>query len=395
MEICKSELCTGCGMCSNICPTNAISMQKKEHGFIYPVVNTELCVNCGLCYNKCPANKDVEPGDTVQRIFAAWNKDKKIRKKSTSGGIFTLLALKILHAGGAVAGVKWNHEFKAMHCIIDTPNELYLLNGSKYVQSDTNTIYHDIKCKLEKGISILFSGTPCQNHALQLYLGKDYTNLFQVDLVCHGVPPQDMLDKYLKELKRIIKYDAVSDIRLRYKDPYWDYCKVRIDFSDKPYYAKFTVDDPYFTLFNIGYSLRERCHTCKYTSMHRYGDITLADFWGYTPHNFKMRDYNKGISLVMLNSKKGIDLFDSVKHNLNLEESTYKKALTSNKSLYEPFSLPNDRLIDFWNDYENGWGFEDLRKKYVPKPFCIPNLLYLRRLKKKYGWIIKNGLFKK
>ena len=389
MEICKTELCTGCGMCTNLCPKKAITMHKGLHGFIYPTINEELCINCGLCNSRCPANQNTPSETNVKQFLAAWNRDIKVRKRSTSGGIFTILAEQILSCDGVVAGVKWDNNFCATHCIIESLDELYRVNGSKYVQSDTNSIYHDVKKVLSSGGKVLFSGTPCQNHALTMFLGKDYDNLIQVDLVCHGVPTYEMLNKYLDELKQSENGDAVSTVQLRYKHPYWDFCTVHVDFENGKQYEKLTVDDPYYTLFNIGYSLRERCRSCKYASLHRYGDITLADFWSFTPHDFKMGDYNKGVSLVMLNSEKGAELFDSIKDKTNYEVSTIDKAKSSNKSLSEPFSLPDDQVQNFWLDYENGNSVNDLCKKYVPNPYKVPNMINLRRLKRRYGWIFK------
>lgn len=389
MEICDLHHCTGCGMCSNLCSKNAITMKKGEHGFTYPHIDGDKCINCGLCRKKCPANAEKQTECTMKNVYAAWNVAKNTRKKSTSGGVCSLLENEILKDGGAVVGVKWDADFQAKHSLAFDEEQAEMFRGSKYVQSDTGNIYIRVKKLLENGKKVLFTGTPCQVAALKSFLGKDYSGLFTIDLVCHGVPSYDCFKRFLNEISS--EYNKkITNVRLRYKSPYWDYCSVRIDFEDGTDYRKYTVDDPYFTLFNIGYSLRESCHTCKYTSSHREGDITLADFWGYQPSGFKMRNYNKGISVVAVNSDKGKILFDRIKSLLNFETVSLESALKTNKSFSEPYAIAKEKLNDFWNDYDNGLSTDKLCKKYVTKPFRLPNLLFLRRLKKRYNWVIKH-----
>lgn len=387
MEICDYTRCTGCGMCTNICMNNAIKMVEGVHGFIFPEINSEKCVNCGLCTTRCPANNhNNADGNTMNKIYAAWSRKKCIREQSSSGGIFSLLAEAIITEGGLVAGVQWNSNFCPEHRLTDTSEVLVKFRGSKYVQSNTGTVYFDVKEALNMGRQVLFSGTPCQIAALKSYLGKEYSNLFTIDLVCHGVPSYECFQKYLNE-KSCGK--QIENVQLRYKSPYWDYCSVRIDYKDGTYYQELTVDDPYFTLFNIGYSLRESCHNCPHTSSHREGDITLADFWSYAPSKFKMCDYNKGTSLVAINTDKGEYLFQKIQEYLIFEEETYEMALKSNRSFTEPYTISAEKLDAFWKDYEKGMKIIDLCKKYVSNPFKLPNLLFLRRLKRKYNWVIK------
>lgn len=388
MEICEPSLCTGCGMCADLCPKSAVKMKEKEHGFLFPEID-DRCVNCGLCTASCPANKEYTKENTVRKIYAAWNKDKRTKKRSTSGGIFSLLAQEIVNNGGLAAGVKWNEKFETEFAIAKNTEEIKLFNGSKYLQSKTGNIYKDVESALNNGRQVLFSGTPCQVAALKSFLKKDYDNLFTVDIVCHGVPSYGCFEKYLKERKAADGKREVSKVNLRYKNPYWDYCSVRIDYSDGGKYQQFTTDDPYFSLFNVGYTLRESCHSCPYTSMNRQGDITLGDFWCYTPKSFKMRNYNKGVSLVLVNSEKGEKLYSKVCDRLNFCSESVAAAKKSNITLSRPFELPNDELKSFWQDYDSGITTEMLFKKYVKTPLKVPSLMFLRRLKYKYSWVVK------
>ncbi|MEA4964566.1 MAG: Coenzyme F420 hydrogenase/dehydrogenase, beta subunit C-terminal domain [Oscillospiraceae bacterium] len=387
MKICDKQACTGCGMCTNICAKQAISMVRGEHGFLFPYIDQAKCVSCGLCQKKCPANNAISAESSIQKVYAAWNKDRDVRAKSTSGGIFSLLAHAILEAGGVVVGVRWTDTFQAEHCMIDSEDGLELLYGSKYVQSNTGDIYKKVKQALESGKKVLFSGTPCQNNALRSFLGKPYDALYQIDLICHGVPSNEMLQRYLRE-RDDTGAKSISNVRLRHKKPYWDYCNVTVDFTDGSRYSKPTVEDSFFTLFNIGFSLRTGCRHCQYANQNRRGDITLADFWGFLPHNFKMRNYNGGVSCVLINSDKGQAFFDGIRENVVCEEGTVEQAKNSNKALSEPFSPPQDSVDSFWTDYENGMLIEALCKKHIPHPFTLPNYLWLRRMKRKYEWVI-------
>lgn len=356
-------------------------MEKGQYGFVYPKINQELCINCGLCEKKCPSNIDNE-GNMVKTVFASWALDKITRKNSTSGGVFTLLCKRILAEGGFVVGVAWDDNYHPHHIIIDDIDEIELLQGSKYVQSRMGDTYNAIKKLLEDGKKVLFSGTPCQNAALKSFLSKEYENLYLIDIVCHGVPSTEMFDKYISKF-----HDRVKSISLRKKMPYWDYSYVYIEFdSSKPYRA-LTIDDDYFNLFNIGYSLRSSCHTCKYTSINRQSDLTLADFWGFMAHNYNTRNYNKGTSLILVNTEKGAYLFDSIKDGLYFETSSIDKAKKGNKCLSEPFSIEKNKLDMFWHDYENGMSVKELNDKFCAHTFTKDKLLILKRPYYKWKWI--------
>lgn len=383
-SICLHEKCTGCGLCVNICKFSAIQMIKDNHGFVYPHIDQSHCKDCGICKKICPANNERSKKENIKYVYSAWNKNYAIKKSSTSGGIFYELSKSIIEEGGIVAGVAWNSDFFPQHIVIDNISDISLLQGSKYSQSNTGMIYKTIKENLITGRKVLFSGTPCQVAALKKHIGRWAENLYCIDLVCHGVPSNEMLGKHYTELKGTVK-----SVNLRKKDPYWDYSFVSIDFEKGERYKALTIDDPYFNLFNIGYSLRPSCHECKYTNTSREGDITLADFWGYQAHNIHTIQYNKGTSLVLVNSNKGIELFDKIKKHLYFEGATIEAAKKSNKSLSEPFRIEKTKLESFWKDYENGASVKELNQKYCANTFTMPKYILLRRIYNKWKWIIK------
>lgn len=374
-------------MCTNICPHKAVRMSEDSRGFIYPQIDESICTSCNLCKKTCPVNDlKIRTSTNVRSVYAAWNKNKTIRQKSSSGGVFSAAAEYILKTDGYVVGVKWGENYEAVHFAINKQSDLYLLSGSKYVQSDTNQIYEETRRLLIEGNTVLFSGTPCQNHALRRYLNKDFENLYQIDLVCHGVPSYQIFKKFLKELGGNKK---IQNIFFRTKKPYWDYSYVTIEYADGGNYETLTIKDPYFCLFNASFILRESCHICQYASAYRYGDITLADFWGYYPNNLKMRDYNRGVSLIICNSHKGERLFEQIAPYLKYEKSTFDVAKKDNKCLSMPFNLPKDVLDNFWMDYDNGMCIHELYKKYIKKTANLPKYLRLIRIYGQFRWLIQ------
>ena len=382
--VCEEKKCTGCGMCENICNTSAITMVEGIHGFIYPQIDKSKCIDCGLCIKRCPANKTKDIDENIQAVYAGWCNDKFTRKNSTSGGIFSVIVEHILENNGVVVGVSWDEDFCPHHIIIDKIEEISLIRGSKYCQSSTTDIYTLVKQNLLSGKLVLFSGTPCQNSALRSFLNKEYDNLFMVDVVCHGVPSYKVFEKYFTEFNK-----KIISIQMRKKDPYWEYPYVYIEFDDNTAYKALTVDDPYYNLFNVGYILRDSCHKCEYSNTHRYSDLTLADYWGFVAHNFKTRNYNKGTSLILVNSSKGEKLINAVEKNIFLEKSQIEMAKKGNKCLSEPFDMDEDRLLSFWEDYDNGASISELNEKYCANAFVLPKHYKLRTIYHRWKWLIK------
>ena len=112
--------------------------------------------------------------------------------KSASGGVFAELAKKVLREGGIVFGaaMSFTDGVPTVHHVkVDSEKDLYRLQGSKYVQSDCQGIYADIKKALSANKVVLFSGTPCQVASLKRFVGNKYSdgNLILVDIICHGV----------------------------------------------------------------------------------------------------------------------------------------------------------------------------------------------------------------
>ena len=128
----KSQDCCGCGACANKCPVKAISMRENEEGFLAPAIDENLCTDCGLCAKACPALNVRYENTTEPECYAAMAEDE-IRMKSSSGGIFSLLAEHIIDKGGYICGAAFNKDWSVSHIIIDNKQDLAKLRGSKSV----------------------------------------------------------------------------------------------------------------------------------------------------------------------------------------------------------------------------------------------------------------------
>lgn len=223
--ICPKDECTGCMACLNICTHSAIDIITDKYGFQYPILNRENCVDCGLCQRVCPQINKRQFHNSCE-CFAAILKDDADSATCASGGVATALSRIIIRQGGIVVGCSGEDMQHVKHIIVKAESELYKLKGSKYVQSEiASTLYKEIRAELLSDRKVLFIGTGCQTAGLQNFLIKEYQNLYTVDLVCHGVPSQKMLNDDLALYKdidynslqfRIKKKKAVSDLILNH-----------------------------------------------------------------------------------------------------------------------------------------------------------------------------------
>ena len=326
--------CTGCSACVHICPVDAISMQYNTEGFLYPFVNNDKCIKCDKCSEVCQIN-GVTRFKAPTVCYAAWSNDEKIRLNSSSGALFYELSRYIIAHSGIVCGAAFVDDFKVQHIFIDKENDLYKLQGSKYVQSDLNNCFIKIKNFLINGKIILFSGTGCQIAGLKKFLNKEYNNLITVDIVCHGVPSPGVFKNYINELKE--KYGDFDRITFRDKNQGWNWdFYFTIYRRDKIIFREVVGNNIFLTAFLRHYILRPSCHTCNFATVERCSDITLADFWNIKRTYIDLDD-SKGTSLLLIHSVKGQKIIDNIQNNLGkFKELDIKFAFQSNANLIRP-----------------------------------------------------------
>ena len=341
--------CTACGACAVVCPKKCITVTANDRGFIYPIINIEKCVDCHACEGVCHLNRNVE-NHFEPEAYAVRVNDEAYLSKSTSGGAFSALAEYVLNSGGAVYGCAYIDHLKAKHIRIETIDDLHLLNGSKYVQSDCSDSFELVKRDLVSKRLVLFSGTPCQVSSLRSFLGKGDDNLITVDIVCHGVTSQSFFDKYIEWYEKknnvvVNNYDFRSKINAK-----WSLAgicfgedrdtKQRIE--KKIYY----YNEYYYYYFLKGLAYRESCYQCRYANMERIGDITLGDMWGAESLDLGF-DTSEGCSLYIANSEKGLRLLEMI--NATKKKISITQAVKLNKQLTKPSIIPEryKEIIDF------------------------------------------------
>lgn len=330
----NKELCTGCEACFNICPESCIEMVVDDTGFRYPKVDYDKCVVCKVCIKTCPSLSKplLVENWGVPKVFAAWSLNEDIRLNSTSGGIFSELAKEVLLEGGFVVGARYNEQHLVEHDMIENIDEVVKLRQSKYVQSDIKDIFRRIEEKLNKDKLVAFCGSPCQVAGLINYLKRSYNNLVTFDFVCRGTNSPKAYTKYIEMLEN--KYNSkIEKVWFKNKTYGWNRFSTRINFKNGKSYIK----DRYSDLYMRGYIeenlyMRPCCFDCKYKDFPRIADITLADFWGVGKTDPSL-DADKGTSLVMINSKKGDELFNKITDRVFRKESTIEKALPGNNAI--------------------------------------------------------------
>lgn len=294
IEKIKHTLCTGCASCEASCPQGAISMHKTMRGFYAPDIDYNKCIDCHLCEKRCPVLS------TRPDCYAVWA-DDDIREKSSSGGVFSVLAEKTLNTGGVVFGAAWTDDLFVKHKYIESIDELDQLRRSKYVQSEIGDSYKNVKKFLEASRNVLFVGTPCQVAGLNNYLAKSYDNLITLDFICYNTPSIYSLRKYLNDNFGL---NNVKSVDFRIKDFGWICSVMKITLKNDKVFMVNSSNSPYFKAFFNGYFAREACLNCRFSSFPHKSDITMGDFWKIEEHDPSWKD-NKGTSLMLVNTDKG------------------------------------------------------------------------------------------
>lgn len=372
IEISRPEKCSGCTACSQICPKKCITMQADAEGFCYPVVDEERCIGCGRCKSVCPVINHAG-GCQPQKVLAEKNRNEEIRKTSSSGGVFYELAKKFIENGGVVYGCALDESMVARHICVNTIPELERLKSSKYVQSDMGNTMSEIKARLAAGEKVLFSGTPCQTAGLRNYLGKDYENLFVVDVLCHGVPSPKLFADYLDYLSKQYGNGKPISVNFRNKQRGWKRLYMEVCFDNGKRHYIYSGYDRYEGMFLNNLSLRPSCYACKFTKAERFGDITLGDFWGIGK-KYPQWDDDKGISVVMLNTAKGVAAYKDIESLFEGREEEFDTAKAGQRTLYAP-TQKNPKRDEFYRVYAE-MGCKDALEKYTSVPSAAVRAYY-------------------
>lgn len=379
IELPDSMTCTECGACFASCSKSAISFIVKN-GFYEPTIDIEKCVKCKRCQEVCHVLND-NPKKKPVAVYGFQSSKNNVLLKSASGGAFYSIAEQFISNGGVVyvAAMEIIQSIPYIsHCRISTIKELEKGQNSKYALSDLSEVYYEIKSDVKEGIKVLFSGLPCQVAAMKRFMGNEYSNFYTIDIFCHGNTSIFFFKEYITYLKEKYKKNITAYV-----------------FRDKTrgagYYQYFDIDNTkrinlsqfqemYWYMMQNSLINMEACYSCKYSTGYRVGDISLGDFWGIEKSlNEKVRRTVKnintdlGISAVLINNRKGQELFKQVDGRLRIA-CDFDDIARYGNAIVQPNHRPGDRdrIVHIYYKY----GYKAARK-YCKKRL---GLIYYRFL---------------
>lgn len=389
INIINKQDCCGCTACMQRCPKSCITMLEDEEGFFYPSVDNTSCINCGICEKVCPIiNQDETRKPLI--VYAGINTNEEQRLKSSSGGIFVLLAEQIIKEGGVVFGAHFNNNWEVEHCYVETLEHIEPLMRSKYVQSNINNTYKEAECFLKQKRKVLYVGTPCQISGLKKFLRKEYDNLIAVDFICHGVPSPGIWRKYLHQLNDFsskkncvssfnVKEDIINiNFREKQLGGYsWRNFGFVINNNDETLVNSDFRKNNYMNAFLQNIILRPSCYSCKAKSGKSGSDITISDFWGIENIDNKFND-DKGVSMIIINTDKGMTLL-SKQDSLSMNVVPTDLSLSQNIMYSESVREPKNRTA-FFKNINNSNNILKALTNYTRTSYCQKLKHYIYRV---------------
>ena len=331
INIQRKEDCCGCKACGDACTHNAISFHTDNEGVWYPEVNLEACIDCGLCETVCPVLhsnfSDLENSEHPEAyILQAPNLNDRLA--SASGAAYTLIARIVFEQGGYVAGHIWKDKANVIGYVTANPNDLDILRGTKYLQSDTSGMFKVVRSLLREGKLVLFSGCPCQVAAMRRFLRKDYDNLITTDFTCMGIDSPFAFDKYIESLERLYGAEMIY-FKAKAKDVGWRHLTNKARFANgKSYFGICETDSNLLATFQ-NVLVRPSCYECQFKGLPRIADITIGDYWR-KKYDYDPLDDNTGTSYAILNNAKAITLFNRIKSSCNFRKVDVMQILGAN-----------------------------------------------------------------
>ena len=341
------EKCTGCRICSEVCPKNAITMIEDEEGFLYPHINNSICINCSKCEQTCPILNVTT--HSIQKAKVGIHLEPSNIRNSASGGAFFALCEELIPKGYVVFGAEWDKNLQVKHSFATTLDNCEVFRKSKYIQSDTTGCYAKIKQIIREGGKVLFTGTPCQVAACKNFM-NNHPNLLLVDLICHGVPSQKVFNKELSYLEKK-HHSKIIEYSFKSKHPFHGNfnCRTcRITNEKGDIFLCDKHNDPFLRGYYARLLNRPSCSHCIFAQSARVGDITLGDAWDIE-NIYPFLNSMKGVSLILFNTDKGLKYAESLQKRMNLYDISTKWAISKNEQLRKPSDEHPCRDVFFKN----------------------------------------------
>ena len=388
--LCDQTLCTGCRACENKCPTKALTMKEDREGFLRPFLDESLCIHCGRCETICPILNI--PLFSLSRrepeTFACWSLDETIRERSSSGGVFSLLAREILKDGGVVFGASFDEELRVRHTYIEDFEKIDGLRRSKYVQSDTGNSYQQVETFLKTGRPVLFVGSPCQVAGLASFLGQSYENLLTLTFISYGVPSPKVFKAYIRHREEEQK-ERVSAVSFRDKrSSGWSNCAMCLEYQNGTRLIHPLKEDPYYVGVGRNLFTRPSCFECRFRHPNTPSDITMGDFWGADRLEGLRATDDRGVSLVLTHTPKGEEGLKKIAPFMFIQRRSFQDALAYNPRLMNSSARPAKRHR-FFEEFGQDMDFSRLIQRYMK------NTGWKAEIKKRMKALLGEGMIKR
>lgn len=351
IKLANESSCTGCTLCHDVCKKKAITMSINEEGFSYPIIDDSKCIKCGKCEKSCPIINDNEFHESKKAFYGRLLDDIKL---NSSGGLCKAFSNTVFQNDGVVFGAVLSHD-ELIHLKGTNEKEYSLMSGSKYLQSNMKGIYNQINEELNKDKKVLFTGCPCQCAAVETYFknSKFYNNIYVCEILCHGVPSPSIFKNWIDFLEKKYKSN-ISNYNFRSKKNGWTRPTVEIIFENGKRIIQNHNESNYHVWFGKHLSLRQSCYECKYRNIKRISDITLGDFWGIKELETIDKNIEKGTSVLIVNTDKGMQLLNMAieVNNIFLKEIPVNNAYINNAPSLNNFNKPSER-DRFFKIYKN------------------------------------------
>ena len=277
------------------------------------------------------------------KTYSGYYIDKNKLKESASGGAATVISENIIKSGGCVFGIVYTNNFyEAEYYCAETLEELKKLKGSKYVETKktiTNdgklcSVYDILENKLKLGKKVLYIGLGCDIGAVYKICENknlDISNLYTIELICHGPTTKEVHSKYISELEE--KFNSkIIDFTVKYKKVGWVPQYIHAEFENRKIYERPFAGSDYGVAFSI--YTRKACFNCKFRADNHKADIVIGDYWGLQKD---MPGYNEyGVSIMFVRNEKGDSLIKDIDDTIfSLQETSTKFALENNKMYYK------------------------------------------------------------
>lgn len=351
------DICTGCSACHQACPSGAITMEMDAEGFIRPVVDAQKCIHCGLCNKVCPVADDKvtkTPSDFIA-AYAAWNSNLAELKLSSSGGIFSLLADRTLQRKGIVCGAVYDNTGHVHHGFAQTAEELSRMRGSKYVQSDMQNSFSQVRDFLKSGREVLFTGTGCQVGGLKSFLRKDYPNLLTQEIICEGTPSPGLWERHLHYLCPNMKELHY----LSFRDKKYGWTKTLVaDYTNKEgKRSKIAIPaarEPYIKVMFGAISQARNCYACRFREGRSGADIIVGDMWALNVVAPEAKP-QCGASVILCNTERGKLVVEELKSRMGYcKQISPLSAAINNGYIYRAPVIEAAARRTFYQRYQDG-----------------------------------------